>query len=121
MRVKRVIASSAAAAALAATGLTATAAPAEAAWTCPATKLCAYLNLNGVGDPGEVAGNNTNLKQYAKFAGAESLYNHGTQCSVTVYSELSYGGRSYRMLRGDKVNLNGTAFWHHTYSNKWCV
>jgi Peptidase inhibitor family I36 len=108
---------------LAALGVIATAAPANASWSqCPSGALCAYVHPNGGGAPGPVWGNNRNLHQYAKFNNAESLYNHGRQCHVRIYHGLGYTGPSYVLHRG-YVNgtLAGTVWWHHVHSNKWCA
>ncbi|MGW2642025.1 peptidase inhibitor family I36 protein [Streptomyces sp. NPDC001348] len=109
--------------ALATTGALITAAPANAAWSdCPAGALCAYLGVNGAGDPGVVYNDNANLLQYNKFNNAESLYNHGNNCNVRLYSGLNYTGASYVLARGYyNGSLANTVWWHNVASNDWCV
>ncbi|MDJ1135049.1 peptidase inhibitor family I36 protein [Streptomyces iconiensis] len=119
---------SAAALAMAAGGVSvAVAAPANATDTsatvaaCPATKLCGYLSKNYVGDPGEVAGHNSNLLQYNKFNNALSVSNSGTQCTVRIYSKTGYGGSHVDIRRGYGIgDLTGTAYYKNVASNRWC-
>ncbi|MFC8533018.1 peptidase inhibitor family I36 protein [Streptomyces sp. NPDC057249] len=111
-------------AALAGLGIAATATPASAAWSdCGSGNLCAYLSDNGVGDPGEVSGNNTNLEQYNKFNNAESLYNNGNSCDVIIYDERNYTGDSFILHRGKVVsNLDtwyGGDYADDVASNRW--
>lgn len=112
---------STAALAMAAGGVTvAVAAPANAA-ACPSTKLCAYLYKNYVGDPGEVAGDNSNLLQYNKFNNALSVSNSGTQCTVRIYSKTGYAGSHFDLRRGYGIgDLTGTAYYKNVASNRWC-
>ncbi|MDR6975058.1 hypothetical protein J2X68_001742 [Streptomyces sp. 3330] len=109
--------------ALATTGALITAAPANAALSdCPSGGLCAYLGVNGSGDPGVVYGDNTNLLQYNKFNNAESLYNNGNSCNVRIYSGTGYTGSSYVLSRGYyNGSLANTVYWHNVASNNWCV
>ncbi|MER5433761.1 peptidase inhibitor family I36 protein [Streptomyces sp. NPDC002588] len=109
--------------ALVATGALATAGPANAALSdCPSGALCAYLGVNGSGDPGVVYADNSNLLQYNKFNNAESLYNNGNSCNVRIYSGLGYTGSSYVLARGYyNGSLANTVWWHNVASNDWCV
>ncbi|MEH0417983.1 peptidase inhibitor family I36 protein [Streptomyces sp. B21-083] len=109
--------------ALAATGAFVTASPANASWSeCPAGSLCAYLAPNGSGAPGKVSDDNSNLLQYNKFDNAESLYNHGNNCNVRIFSGLGYTGSSYVLDRGmTNPTLANTVWWHNVASNDWCV
>ncbi|MFJ9760908.1 peptidase inhibitor family I36 protein [Streptomyces sp. NPDC101149] len=109
------------AAALVATGALVTAGPATAAYSdCPSGALCAYLGTGGYGDPGTVWGNNTNLLQYNKFNNAESLYNNGNNCDVTVYSGLNYTGSAAVALRGWTYSPLYSPWKDNVASNRWC-
>jgi hypothetical protein len=120
--IRRGIAAIVVAAALAGLSLV-SASPASAGLSdCPAGALCAYVSPNAGGIPGKVYGDNANLQQYYKFANAESLYNHGNNCNVRIYYGLSWSGPSYVLDRGWwNPTLAGTVYWHHVYSNDWCV
>ncbi|MEV0458251.1 peptidase inhibitor family I36 protein [Catellatospora methionotrophica] len=101
---------------LAVGGLTGTA----SADACPSGATCAYTTTNWGGAPGPVYGNNTDLRSFAKWTGAESIYNNGTQCNVYVYSSTSYGGTRYPLNKGTGwKTISGSAIWHHAWSNKW--
>ncbi|MGI5401251.1 peptidase inhibitor family I36 protein [Streptomyces sp. CA-135486] len=123
MKLRLRLASLTGAVALAATTLMASGGQANAAWSdCPAGALCAYLGANGSGDPGTVYYDNTNLAQYNKFANVVSLYNHGNNCNVRIYYGLNYTGSSYVLNRGTaNADLTGYVWYHHVYSNDWCV
>ncbi|MCX2927347.1 peptidase inhibitor family I36 protein [Streptomyces sp. NEAU-W12] len=112
-------------AALAGGAMLATAAPANAAWSCPKGYMCAYLNTNGVGDPGQVSGDNTNLTQYNKFKNANSMVNDGVSCNVRIYNQQNHTGAYWTVDKGYAIsNLNtfsGGAFANGIHSNKWCV
>ncbi|MBE8474358.1 peptidase inhibitor family I36 protein [Streptomyces justiciae] len=118
------IAAAIGAAALAGLGVAATATPASAAYSdCSSGALCAYLSDNGVGDPGEVFGDNSNLLQYNKFNNAESVYNNGNSCDVRIYDQTGYTGDSFVLHRGYVINNldayeNGD-FADDLASNKW--
>jgi hypothetical protein len=128
MKRPRIVGVSLGALALTGAALLGTAAPANAAWSdCPAGALCAYLDPNGGRDPGTVYGDNRNLLQYNKFNNAESLYNHGNNCDVVVFSGLNYSGFAENITRGTAVyNLysdqNGRyrPLYHNVASNDWC-
>ncbi|MEU1273265.1 peptidase inhibitor family I36 protein [Streptomyces sp. NPDC005799] len=117
------LASLAGAVALAGASLLATGGQANAAYSeCPAGALCAYVGANGAGSPGPVYDDNTNLQQYTKFANVVSLYNHGNNCNVRIYYGLSYTGANYVLARGyANDDLTGYVWYHHVYSNDWCV
>ncbi|MFD6281905.1 peptidase inhibitor family I36 protein [Streptomyces sp. NPDC060209] len=109
---------------LAGLGVAATAAPAQAAISdCSAGALCAWLATGYAGDPGEVFGDNTNLRQYNKFNNAGSVYNHGNDCDVRIYTLKDHEGRSYLLRRGHAIsNLNTFSdglFQYGIGSNKW--
>lgn len=108
---------------LAAAGALATAGPANAAYSdCPSGALCAYLGINGSGDPGTVYGDNNNLLQYNKFNNAESLANNGNNCNVRIYSGLNKTGSSFVLNIGYAApDLSGTVYWKNVASNDWCV
>ncbi|MFW6690355.1 peptidase inhibitor family I36 protein [Streptomyces sp. MAR4 CNX-425] len=119
------IAAAATAAVLAGIGVAATATPASAAWGgCRSGALCAYVQPNGGGDPGEVFGDNSNLRQYTKFDNVESIWNNGNNCNVRLYEGLSRSGDSYVLSRGYATyDLYATRrdFYHDIDSNNWCV
>ncbi|WP_327348970.1 peptidase inhibitor family I36 protein [Streptomyces europaeiscabiei] len=103
-----------------------TAAPANAAWTdCSSGALCAYLSDDGAGDPGEVFGDNSNLLQYNKFDNAESVYNNGNNCSVTIWNETGYSGDAFLLGRGFRLNdldeFRDGRFADDLASNDWCA
>ncbi|MCF6525070.1 peptidase inhibitor family I36 protein [Streptomyces sp. JJ36] len=105
--------------ALAASGVAATASPAAAS-ACPEGATCAYTSPNWAGSPGPVWQNNTNLSGYAKWRGAESIYNNGTYCNVYIYSGTNYTGTRYPLnLNTGWKSIAGSQIWHHAYSNKW--
>ena len=110
--------------AMASTHHTPAAAPAIArAWPygCPSGATCSYPNTNFGGGAGPVYGNNTNDRQYSKWANAESILNHGTQCTDWIYYNQNYGNPNFEVYIGYGVsNLSGTWGWHHLYSNHWC-
>ncbi|MDG9703100.1 peptidase inhibitor family I36 protein [Streptomyces sp. DH37] len=118
------VALAAGAAVLAGLGVGATAAPAQAAWSdCSSGALCAYLSTNGGGDPGEVFGNNNDLRQYNKFNNARSVYNNGNQCDVRIYTLLNRQGSSVVLHRGNAIydthTWNGGMFRYGVASNVW--
>lgn len=109
---------------LAGLGMGATAAPAQAAQSdCSAGALCAYLATDYAGDPGEVYGDNSDLRQYEKFNNAKSAYNNGNSCDVRIYTLLGYEGSSYLLKRGtgigDLTTFNGGQFEYGIAANKW--
>ncbi|MFJ8862926.1 peptidase inhibitor family I36 protein [Streptomyces sp. NPDC102451] len=110
---------------LAGLGVAATAAPAQAAKAdCSAGALCAWLATSYAGDPGEVFGNNTDLRQYNKFNNAASVYNHGNSCDVRIYTLKDYEGRTYLLKRGASIATLKTYFADGRFaygvaSNKW--
>jgi hypothetical protein len=107
--------------ALAATGALVTAGPANAAYSdCPSGALCAYLGTGGYGDPGTVYGDNDNLLQYNKFNNAESLYNNGNYCDVTVYSGLNHTGSPALAKRGWWYSPLYSPWKDNVASNRWC-
>jgi hypothetical protein len=108
--------------ALATTGAVITAAPANAAWSCPSGALCAYTSPNGVGAYGDVYDDNRDLLRFSKFDNAESLYNNGNNCNVRIHSGRGYTGSSYVLPRGiASTTLANTVWWHNVASNNWCV
>ncbi|GAA3774788.1 hypothetical protein GCM10022225_73200 [Plantactinospora mayteni] len=95
------------------------AAPASAD-PCPSGATCAYTSTNWAGAPGPVYGDNRDLSGFAKWRGAESIYNNGTSCNVYVYSGTGYSGVRYPLARGTGwTTLSGSSIWHHAYSNRW--
>ena len=112
------------AAVLAGLGIAATATPASAAYSqCDSGALCAYLYDSGVGTPGQVFGNNTNLEQYDKFNNAESVYNNGNSCDVHIYNQQNYGGTVGLLKRGyaihDLDSESGGTWADDIASNYW--
>ncbi|MFJ8104533.1 peptidase inhibitor family I36 protein [Streptomyces sp. NPDC096132] len=108
--------------ALATTGAVVTAAPANAAWSCPSGALCAYTAPDGDSAYGDVYADNSDLLRFTKFDNAESLRNNGNNCNVRVYSGLNYTGSSFVIPRGYYVpTLANTVYWHNVASNDWCV
>ena len=119
MRHKRLV--GLACAGVAAAASIALAQPAQAAWSdCPSGALCAWTGANGSGTRGQVFGNNNDLSIYTAFAGAASVYNHGTQCTVTIWTGKSLTGSFQALPLGYVWNLANTPFYHHVYSNHWC-
>lgn len=109
---------------LAGLGIGATATPASAAWSdCDAGALCAYLSTSGGGTPGQVFGNNADLRQYNKFNLARSAYNNGNSCDVRIYTLLNHQGSSYLLKRGyaiyDTYTFNNEQFRYGIASNTW--
>ncbi|GIG87990.1 peptidase inhibitor family I36 protein [Plantactinospora endophytica] len=118
---KRILATLGATAMLSTALVGITAAPASAD-PCPSGAACAYTNENWVGTAGPVYGDNNNLRQYATWNGAESIYNNGNSCTVYIYSALNRGGARYPLARGTGWRtLSGSSLWHHAWSNKWCT
>lgn len=66
---------------------------------------------------------NTNLRQYSEFNSAGSVYSHGAECDVRIYSLMDCKSKSYLLKRGHSItNLNtfsGGMFQHGIGSNKW--
>ena len=92
-----------------------------AAGSCPSGATCAWTGTNYTGTIGPVYGNNTNDKQYATWAGAESVANNGTSCEDWVFQNENYGGSVLALPIGyGDGNLSGTWAWHHLWSNHWC-
>lgn len=88
---------------------------------CPSGATCAYPGTNFTGGAGPVYGNNTNDKQYSKWANVESVLNNGTQCTDWVWQNEGYKGNNIEIPIGyQNQNLSGTWAWHHLYSNHWC-
>ncbi|NEB12046.1 hypothetical protein G3I32_24920 [Streptomyces coelicoflavus] len=114
------------AAMLAGLAVAATASPAGAdPWAgCRSGALCAYTQANGYGDPGEVFGDNDNLRQYTKFDDVASIWNNGESCNVELFEGLNHSGDSYVLNRGwatyDLKN-DRPDFYHDIDSNDWCV
>ncbi|MFJ6610882.1 peptidase inhibitor family I36 protein [Streptomyces sp. NPDC091289] len=108
--------------ALAGGGMVATAGSAQAARSdCPKTYLCSWAVPAFAGTPGKVAGNNTNLRQYTKFANSRSMYNNGSSCSVRVWSGTSQTGSSLVFKIGYFMNeTKGSALQRGAGSNRWC-
>jgi hypothetical protein len=107
-------------------GVAVTATPANAAYSdCDSGALCAYLYDDGVGTPGQVFGDNSNLLQYDKFNNAESVYNNGNDCNVRIWNSTGYSGSSFTLSRNYVIsNLDGYSngiFADDLASNKWCV
>ncbi|MFI5843033.1 peptidase inhibitor family I36 protein [Catenuloplanes sp. NPDC051500] len=121
-RLKRLAIGAASVTAVTAATLGVTSVPASAD-SCPATKLCAYLDTDYRGVPGTVAGNNTNLLQYTKFDNAVSVFNNGTSCGVTIWNGLGRSGTSVYLPRGTGyANLynQNRPFYKNIASNTWC-
>jgi hypothetical protein len=110
---------------LAGLGVAATASPAQAAKSdCDSGALCAWLNTSYVGTPGQVWGNNTDLRQYDKFNNAASVYNNGNSCDVRLYTLKDYEGRTHLLKRGAsiaalKTYFDDGRFKYGIASNKW--
>jgi hypothetical protein len=109
---------------LAGLGVGAMAAPAQAAWSdCDGGALCAYLSANGGGTPGQVFGNNSNLRQYNKFNNARSAYNNGNSCDVRIWTLLNREGSSALLHRGNAIydthTWNNGQFRYGIASNTW--
>lgn len=110
---------------LAGLGVAATASPAQAAKSdCDSGALCAWLNTSYVGTPGQVWGNNTDLRQYDKFNNAASVYNNGNSCDVRLYTLKDYEGRTHLLKRGASISALKTYFDDGRFkygiaSNKW--
>jgi hypothetical protein len=119
MRPKRLV--GLASAGIAAVASFALAQPAQAAYgDCPSGALCAWTGASGSGTRGAVYSDNADLSIYTAFAGAASVANNGTQCSVTIWTGRSGTGSFQSLPRGYGWNLAGTSFYHHVYSNYWC-
>ncbi|MEZ7002100.1 peptidase inhibitor family I36 protein [Streptomyces sp. SCSIO 75703] len=116
------IAAVASAVAFAGGGLLVTAGPAQAAKSdCPKTYLCSWATTNFSGTPGKVQGDNSNLRQYAKFANSRSMYNNGTSCSVRVWSGTSFTGSSTVFKIGYQLHDTGNSVLKNgAGSNRWC-
>src|ERR1700722_16245606 len=83
-----------------------------AAASCPSGATCSYPGNNFTGTQGPVYGNNTNDKQYATWAGAESISNNGKECADWIYQNENYGGSSFVLDIGYVVsNLSGSWGW----------
>ncbi|MYX04468.1 hypothetical protein GTY72_33365 [Streptomyces sp. SID8378] len=96
---------------LAGLGMAATASPAQAAKSdCSSGALCAWLSSSYAGTPGQVWGNNTNLRQYDKFNNAGSVYNNGNSCDVRIYTLMGYEGRTHLLKRGASISGLRTHF-----------
>ncbi|MFQ6854253.1 peptidase inhibitor family I36 protein [Streptomyces sp. 35M1] len=110
---------------LAGLGMAATASPAQAAKSdCSSGALCAWLSSSYAGTPGQVWGNNTDLRQYNKFNDAGSVYNNGNSCDVRLYTLKNYEGRTYLLKRGYSISALKTHFADGRFkygiaSNKW--
>ncbi|WP_052851330.1 peptidase inhibitor family I36 protein [Streptomyces avicenniae] len=106
---------------LAGLGLGLMASPAQASWDdCESGALCAYTQTSGGGTPGQVWGDNVNLRQYNKFDNARSLYNNGNQCDVVLYTNTWFRGTAQLFLRGYVVsNTDGTNYEDGVGSNIW--
>ncbi|MGW6580560.1 peptidase inhibitor family I36 protein [Streptomyces globisporus] len=110
---------------LAGLGVAATASPAQAAKSdCSSGALCAWLSTSYVGTPGQVWGNNTDLRQYNKFNNAASVYNNGNSCDVRLYTLKDYEGRTYLLKRGSsiaalKTYFDDGRFKYGIAANKW--
>ncbi|MCU4746970.1 MULTISPECIES: peptidase inhibitor family I36 protein [Streptomyces] len=110
---------------LAGVGIGAMATPAQAAFSdCSAGALCAYLSTSGGGSPGQVFGDNSNLRQYDKFARAKSLKNNGNQCNVRLWVGTGFTGDNHRLTRGNVISntqtWNNGMFRNGVGANKWC-
>ncbi|PCG84981.1 hypothetical protein CIB93_16685 [Streptomyces sp. WZ.A104] len=108
--------------ALAGGGMVATAGSAQAAKSdCPKTYLCSWAVPSFVGTPGKVAGNNSNLRQYTKFANSRSMYNNGTSCSVRVWSGTYQTGSSVVFKIGYQLSeTKNSVLKNGAGSNRWC-
>ena len=116
---RHILAGSLAVAAVTAGAVSLGAGPA-AAESCPSGATCAYTTTNWASAAGPVTGNNTNLTQFSKWTGAESIYNNGTSCNVYIYSSTGYHGTRYALNRGTGwKTIAGSDIWHHAYSNQW--
>ncbi|MFB7651601.1 MULTISPECIES: peptidase inhibitor family I36 protein [unclassified Streptomyces] len=106
---------------VAALGVSLTATPAQASWDdCESGALCAYSKTKGGGTPGQVWGNNSDLRQYDKFDNAKSLYNNGNSCDVTLFTKTWFRGESQGFLRGYVVSdTSTTKFKDGVGSNIW--
>ncbi|GAB2933605.1 hypothetical protein GCM10027280_21770 [Micromonospora polyrhachis] len=119
MRLRKRVVAVLGATVMATAGLVGIAAPASAD-PCPSGATCAYTSTNWSGAPGPVYGDNRDLSIYAKWRGAESIYNNGNSCHVYIYSKVGYAGSRYPLARGTGwQNIIGSALWHHAYSNLW--
>ncbi|MFD5749889.1 peptidase inhibitor family I36 protein [Streptomyces sp. NPDC127033] len=117
----RVAATTAGGALLAGVGLGMTATPAQASWDdCDSGALCAYTQTYGGGTPGQVWGDNVNLRQYNKFDNAKSLYNNGNNCDVVLFTNTWLRGTAQLFPRGYVVSdTDGTNFEDGVGSNYW--
>ncbi|MEV7872055.1 peptidase inhibitor family I36 protein [Streptomyces sp. NPDC088124] len=117
----RVAATTAGGALLAGVGLGLTATPAQAGWDdCDSGALCAYTQTKGGGTPGQVWGDNVNLRQYNKFDNARSLYNNGNNCDVVLFTNTWLRGKAQLFPRGYVVSdTDGTNIEDGVGSNYW--
>ncbi|MFR9724635.1 peptidase inhibitor family I36 protein [Streptomyces sp. MS19] len=106
---------------LAGLGLGVVATPAQAAWSdCDSGALCAYTETSGGGTPGQVWGDNGDLRQYNKFDNAKSLYNNGNYCDVALFTNTWFRGTGQTLHRGYVLrDTDGTAYENGVGSNIW--
>ncbi|GAA3616017.1 peptidase inhibitor family I36 protein [Streptomyces fenghuangensis] len=122
MRFSTRIAAVASTVALAGGGMLATAGTAQAAKSdCPKTYLCSWATTNFSGLPGKVAYDNSNLRQYYKFANSRSMYNNGASCSVRVWAGTNYTGSSVVFKIGYQLHdTSNSVLRNGAGSNRWC-
>ncbi|WP_159043905.1 peptidase inhibitor family I36 protein [Streptomyces sp. NRRL S-1521] len=122
MNLRKRLVTPAAAVALAGAAVLGTSGPAHAAKAdCPRGYLCAWEKPNFQGRMQQVAGDNANLRQYAVFATARSMYNNGAQCSVRVWAGTNFTGDSVVFPRGSQYHdTSGTPMRNGAGSNRWC-
>lgn len=122
MKLRKSLAAATATLVVAGSGLLSTAGTAQAAKSdCPKGYLCAWDKPHFRGKPQRVAGNNANLRKFAKFATARSMFNNGTKCSVRVWAGRGMSGRSVVFKRGAQLHeTKGSVLVNGAGSNKWC-
>jgi hypothetical protein len=99
---------------------------------CSATYLCIYPDPGYSGGFGEFSGNNTNWNDYTTSKNncgngtwndcVSAAYNDGTSCTVWLWTNAGYTGRSLSIARGTGYsNLASVNFDDTTSSNHWCT
>ncbi|MET9290959.1 peptidase inhibitor family I36 protein [Streptomyces sp. NPDC003077] len=92
-----------------------------AATPCPTGSLCAYVLPHYGGEPGVARGDLWDLLRIYEFDNAVSVFNAGTQCSVSIYTGKGYTGARATIPRSSGIpDLTGSAFHKNVASARFC-
>lgn len=96
---------------------------------CPAGYGCGWVD-GSYGIPmGKWAGNNNNLSIFTQSACQtgnwndciSSIWNEGTSCNLTWWTNSGYSGNGYRNNRGTGTGFLSPEFWNDEFSSdRWC-